>query len=88
MTDLDVQRDALDAAKARLTAAGAPVITSCLSFGGIGSPAVESALGEAEALVTQILTALGQTAANSAADAAGVASTWTASDDALAEAAR
>lgn len=88
MTDLDVQRDALDAAKARLTAAGAPVITSCLSFGGIGSPAVESALGEAEALVTQILTALGQTAANSAAAAAGVASTWTASDDALAEAAR
>ena len=88
MTDLDVQRDALDAAKARLTAAGAPVITSCLSFAGAGSAAVESALGEAEALLTQVLSALGQTAANSAADAASMASTWTASDDTLAQAAR
>ena len=88
MTDLDVQKDALDAAQARLTAGAAPVITSCLSFAGAGSPSVEAALSEAEALLTQILSALAQTATNSAADAASVASTFTASDEALAQAAR
>ena len=88
MTDLDVQNDALDAAQARLTAGATPVITSCLSFAGAGSASVEAALGEAESLLTQILSALAQTAMNSAADAASVASTFTASDEKLAQAAR
>ncbi len=88
MSDLDVQREALDAAQAQLTSGASPVITSCLAFGGVGSPSVETALGEAESLLTQILSALGQTASNSAADAAAVAATFTASDDALAQAAR
>jgi hypothetical protein len=88
MTDLDVQGDALSSAQAWLTSAGAPVVTSCLSFRGAGSDAVEAALGEAESLLTQILSALGQTASNSASDAAAVAGTFTASDDALAQAAR
>ena len=88
MTDLDVQKDALDAAQSRLTAGATPVITSCLSFAGAGSTSVEAALGEAESLLTQILSALAQTAMNSAADAASVASTFTASDEKLAQAAR
>lgn len=88
MTDLDVQKEALDTAQAQLTAAATPVLTSCLSFGGTGSSSVEGALGEAESLLTQILSALAQTATNSAADAASVASTFTASDEALAQAAR
>lgn len=85
MTDLDVQKEALDAARARLTAGAAPIVTSCLSFGGTGSSAVEGALGEAESLLTQILSALAQTATNSATDAASVASTFTANDEALAQ---
>ena len=88
MSDLDVQKDALDTAQARLTAGAAPVITSCLSFAGTGSPSVEGALGEAESLLTPILSALAQTATNSAADTASVASTFTASDETLAQAAR
>ena len=88
MTDLDVQKDALDAAQARLTAGATPVITSCLSFAGAGSASVEAALGEAESLLTQILSALAQTATHTAADAASVASTFTASDEKLAQAAR
>lgn len=88
MTDLDVQGETLEAARARLTAAGAPVVTSCLSFAGTGSPTVEAALGEIESLVSQALSALAQTAANSASDAAAAASTFTASDDTLAQAVR
>lgn len=88
MTDLDVRGEALTAAQSRMTAAASPVITSCLAFGGTGSSSVEAALGEAESLLTQILSALGQTSANVAADTGAVASTFTASDETLAQAAR
>lgn len=85
MTDLDVQQDALDAAKLRLQSAASPVATSCLSFDGTGSPAVSGALAETESLLSQVLTALASTATKGATDAASIASTFTAADKSLAK---
>ncbi|WP_146145336.1 hypothetical protein [Microbacterium timonense] len=69
MADLEFDDSDFAEAVMHLQHAGdAPVDSVCLAFGALGSPVVESALGDVDSIVTQAMTALAGVGADLRAD--------------------
>lgn len=84
MADLSVQQADLDAARAHLSAATAPVDDRCLAADAVGSMEVASALGDLDSLIRTALAALSTCAATAAGDLATVSTAFDEADASLA----